>query len=290
MTTELDGVRLQSNDDLLVIDPASTTQPPVNLYLFGGCDLPSLFALGPVAGARLGRRVVVFQPGFRLALCRPDILLQTLQVPPSRDARETIERMRLPRTYFAPELFEPTFDPGVRSLGKLHKDVVVLSGGASVLRVAYRHRESGFLVDPGQRWLRDANRISREDREWFAANFESIGRLSVDDLYELLPKVVAELRARCDAHVVVFNTLTVEPGSREHSYQLRRNPEAVRRLEFHLALAELAASGAFHLVDVDDALKRAGIREQVDFAHFPVHAYEPIALAAERVLRRIGVL
>jgi hypothetical protein len=290
-TAEFEDYRLLIRDDLLVVEPRDVTRPPSGVYLYGGCDLPSLFAMGPVLGPTSKRTVVVHQPGFRMAMARPDILLQTLRRVPRQLALEVTERMQLTDAYFRPEVFRPTFDTHVKGIGRVEKSAIVFSGGGSIIRPAYRHKEGGFLVDPGARWLRRSDdRISREDREWFANTFESVGRLSMEQFAVDFRVLVAELRQRTNAEIVVLDVLTVEPGVQEHNYQLRRSPEAVRRLEFHLVLEELAEDLGIHVVDVDDALKRAGVREQVDFAHFPVAAYEAVAGHAARVLAEIGVV
>ena len=78
---------------------------------------------------------------------------------PSRNCRaeateEVSDRLRLRRDYFKPTLFSPGFlIPGFRHLGVFPKTVVVLSLAPNVIRTLYRHRESGFLVDPGGWWL-----------------------------------------------------------------------------------------------------------------------------------------
>jgi hypothetical protein len=288
--TDHDGYSLTTQTGLVVIDPAEPAEPTLGIYLFGGCDLPALFSLAPLVGPEVRRRVIIHQPGDRLPMCRADVLRQTLDDRPARQTVATIENLRLTPGYFAPSLFEPTFRTKLRGLGSVPRSVVVLSGGANVVRSAYRHKEHGFLIDPGTVWLRNKDRLDPAVRTWFTSRFERVGLISVEQFAEDLTFVVGQLRERIGAEVIVFNTLTVEPGVREHNYQLRRNPEGVRRLEFYLAMHELAATAGYHLIDVDTALKRHGVRDQVDFAHFPLHAYEPIAVEAARVLRETGLL
>jgi hypothetical protein len=288
--TRFDGFRITARHHSVVIDPDRATEPAIGIHLFGGCDLPALYALGPIIGPSLRQRVVIGSPGRRLTNCRADVLRQTLEEHPPDAIAEVTARLGLSPTYFRPLLFEPTFDVPIRGVGTVEKSVIVISGGASVIRAAYRHKEAGFLVDPGAAWLESSGEVTRATRQWVAETFERAGRMTVDAFAEDFAIVVKEIKERTTAEVLVFNTLTVEPGVLEHNYQLRRQPEAARRLEFHLAMAELAPKIGFHVVDVDDALKRAGMREQVDFAHFPLSAYQPIAAEAARLLHEIEVL
>ena len=91
-------------------------------------------------------------------------------------------------------------------------------------------------------------------------------------------------------HILVFNVLTVEPGDRIHNYQLRRNPEVMRRREFCLALVELSRELGFHIVDIDRVLKREGVDRQVDFAHFPTDLAGPIAADVFDILNTLEVV
>ncbi len=282
-----DGYTLRSANRVLVIEPDGATDTR-GIQLFGGCDQPTLFALGPILGPEARTRFVV-QHEWALAMSRADVILQTLDPPKGRAARETVTRMNLPGSYFRPVVFEPEMSVHAGRIGAVRKAVVVLTGGANAIRPAYRHKTMGFIVDPGGWWLRNRAKLTAEELDWFRTNFESIGRLPLDQFVDDYTRVVKEIKARTGAEVLVLNSLTVEPGTREHNYQLRRTPEGLRRIEFHIALSELADRAGFHLVDVDDVLKRAGVREQVDFNHYPASAYEPIATEAAAVLREIGV-
>ena len=56
-------------------------------------------------------------------------------------------------------------------------------------------------------------------------------------------------------------------------------------MEFDLALADIAAEHDISVVDVDQVLKLEGVKEQIDFAHFPMDRMIPIAAEFHRVLR-----
>src|SRR5205807_4769011 len=126
----------------------------------------------------------------------------------------------------------------------------------------YRHREHGLLVDPGGVWLSSSLEPILDDPSavrWFRENFVSVGRIPVEAFVENFTRIIHLLRSQAGAHILVFNTLTVDPGGTVHNYQFVRNPHALRRREFHVALAELSRKLDFPVIDVDHVLKRAGV-------------------------------
>jgi hypothetical protein len=84
--------------------------------------------------------------------------------------------------------------------------------------------------------------------------------------------------------VIVYNMAVVNPGDLTYNYQFRRSPAAVRRMEFNDALTDLTTANGASLLNVDRILKREGIRDQVDFAHFPLESMMPIAAEFNRIL------
>jgi hypothetical protein len=164
---------------------------------------------------------------------------------------------------------------------------------ADLVRQLYRHREHGLLVDPGGWWLNrsvDAALGDPDTVAWFRETFEPLGRLPIDEFADQFRRLVRTVQERTGAHVLVFNTLTVEPRDETHNYQLRRSPEGLRRRRFHLALADLSRELGFHIVDVDRILKREGVTGQLDFAHFPEDQFGPLAAEVQRILTGLGVL
>jgi hypothetical protein len=64
----------------------------------------------------------------------------------------------------------------------------------------------------------------------------------------------------------------------------------MRRMEFNGLLADMASVYGFSVLNVDRILKREGIQEQVDFAHFPVARIQPIGREFYRILREREVV
>lgn len=263
----------------------------IGIYLKGACDLSSAFAAAPLIRSGLDGTCCIMREKGEISTVRSDILLQSLEEQPRDVVREISERLRLPLGYFEPRLFRPGFS--VPGFGEFPKTVIVLSMAADVVRTVYRHRESGLLVDPGGWWLEQSmDRVlaNLSTVRWFRENFEKVGRLSVEESHANLGKVISNLAAATGAHIIVFNTLTVEPGATTHSYQLVENPMTVRLREFNLSLVELSRALDFSIIDIDRILKREGVREQVDFAHFTPERFRPIAEELHRVLVALGVL
>ena len=160
------------------------------------------------------------------------------------------------------------------------------------MRTVYQHREHGFLVDPGGAWLNQSLELTLRDLSlatWFRQHFTSVGKFSVAEFVEKFSQVVRLVKKHTGARVLVFNTLTVDPGSQIHNYELVKNCHAIRRREFHLALAELSRTLDFSVIDLDRVLKRAGVRMHVDFGHAPPVFYPLIAQEVVRILRDVGV-
>ena len=288
-----DGYSMWNGLETTVVQSDAGASPKTGIYLKGACDLPSLLALGPLIGPTVKGTVAVVRGRGNIAAARADVLLQTLEGIPDEITKDTSACLDLNPDYFKPTLFNPEFRvPGMGSLGAFPKDVVVLSLAPNVVRTLYRHKEHGFLVDPGGWWLAKVQSAlgERETLAWFKASFRPVGKLSVAEFAAMFRTLVPLVRDRTGAQVLVTNVLTVEPGDREHNYQLRRNPDGMRRREFCLALTDLSRELGFHVLDVDRVLKRSGIERQVDFSHFPTDLYPAIAAEAARVLQEMAVL
>jgi hypothetical protein len=277
----------------LVIRPDAPTAPPVGIRLFGGCDLPATFELGPLVAPRLRSDLAIDQCPVDLSTCQVRMSLQALDGIDPADVAETCEVLGMDPRIFQPLAYRPEIVVEGPNGGSFPVSVVILSLGAEALRPVYRHREHGFLLDPGGMWL--SGQIaqamgSSERREWFAKNFRKVGRLDVGDFPDLYRREITEIQQRTGALVVVFNTLMVEPGEPEHNYQLRKLPEGARRREFHLALTELSAELDVAVLDIDRCLKRHGVQRQLDFAHFPTELYPVVATELAELLTARAIL
>src|SRR5213078_3450628 len=102
----------------------------------------------------------------------------TLTTYPKRFIEVLSWRLSLNRGYFMPRMFEPTFEvPSSDGLEEFSKNVIILSIGPDVVRVMYRHRQRGLLVDPGGIWFgRPMEEVLGDPSaaQWFRDNFVSI--------------------------------------------------------------------------------------------------------------------
>lgn len=268
------------------------TENRTGIYLNEGCDLPAVFACVPMIKKVLNGTCCLFRNPKQGAF-RSDLILQTLQNYPSELVKPVTKKLKLPSNYFHSDFFDPNFTvSGINGKEEFPKTVVIMTIGRDYNRTVYRHREHGFLVDPGGWWLNqsiDSVLGDLSTAKWFRENFVSLGKMSVDDFVENFGKVVKLLKQKTNAHVLVFNHLNLDPGNLTHNYQLVKNSQLVRRMELNLALVELSRQLDFSIIDVDRILKKAGIGDMLDFAHFPVDLYQPIAREVFRILRDLEV-
>jgi len=203
-------------------------------------------------------------------------------------------KLGLPRTHFQPTLFEPRFT--VKDLSgdraTFPKTVVVLSVLPDLSRTVYRHREAGYLVDPGAAWLNNMQAALQDLSfvRWFSEQFERVGRVSVEGFAQNYRRLIPLIQQETRASVLVFNSLEIEPFDHTHDYSDRNMEFATRRRRFNIALNELSRELGFHVVDVDRVLKTQSVERQVDFSHFPVERMRAVAEDALRTLREINVV
>lgn len=284
-------VQLSGHRSVVVSESLDFPEPRRGILLKGGCDLPSVFTAAPLMRDDIRGTVAMARHIWGTGGNRSDQILQTLDgVDPDKVA-ETREMLKIGPDYFEPSFFDPTFPvPQIPEAGDFPKSVVVMGIATDETRQMYRHKEHGFIIDPGGWWLnQDLGRVLKDldTVDWFRANFERVGRLSVDEFKSNTRRLVSEIRSRMGSQVIFYNALALDPANPTHNYQLVKTAHAARRREFTIALAELSAELNFSIVDIDRILKNMGVEEQVDFAHFPVDRMGPIGAEVHRILEAI---
>jgi hypothetical protein len=263
----------------------------IGVYARGGCDLAAIFTCVPLI-RRVTDASICLVHDDHIYDSRSDILLQGLVGCPDSITDPIVRRLDLPSGYFKPRLLDETLAiPLDDSPMVFPKRVIVLSIGPDVVRVAYRHRESGVLVDPGGIWLGKIDTAIRDPSmaQWFRDNFVSIGRINLEESVRNFETIITLIRQQIHAHVLVLNTLSPEPRGLTHNYQFVRDPIDVRRREFNLALIDLSRKLDFSIIDIDRVLQRSGIRDQEDWGH--AHPRQHVAIGQElfRVMLELGV-
>jgi hypothetical protein len=279
---------------VIVSESDDLPEPRRGIVLQGGCDLPSMFTVAPLIRQGIRGTVAIAKvTSGGAGRHRMDQIVQTLDPIPEAHTREVKEKLRLRQDYFEPILFRDMFAiPDQPQFGQFPQTVVVMSIATDLTRTAYAHNRYGFTVDPGGWWLNQSLDRVLDDLsavDWFRSNFRSVGKLTVEKFQESVALVVPELRERINSKVMIYNSLVIEPGNQTHNYQLIKNPHSARRRSFAVALAEASRALDFHIVDVDRILKTEGVREQIDFAHFPVERMAPIGKEAARILGEMEV-
>lgn len=263
------------------------------IYAMGGCDVLTTVKAGPRLAKSLPGTGCISAIG-KAPQARTDVILQTLDPPPPELTADVVERLSLDPEYFSPRLFEPTFSvPHQFGLGSFPKNVVVLSMATDVGRTVYRHREHGYLVDPGGWWLTTDMQSVLSDLsavKWFAATFKKAGRIRIEDSMANYERIVTEVRNRTGAFVVMMNALVVDPGMAAMDYNLASSPNRVRRREFAIAMAELGRKLEFPVLDVDRLAKQEGISGQADFVHYTMDQKRLIAAELIAILREHEII
>ncbi len=279
---------------VVVSESDSFPEPRRGILLKGGCDMPSFFTAAPLMRNGIKGTIAISRHIAGTGGNRSDQILQTLDVFDADAIAETVEKLKLSDDYFEPTFFSETFTlPKMPQAGEFPKTLVVMGIGTDEVRQMYRHREHGFVVDPGGWWLNQDLGSVLEDRQtvdWFRKHFMRVGRMSLEDFRTHNTRLISEIRSRLGAQVMYYNTMVVDPANPTHNYQLVKTAHSMRRREFTIALAEMSSALDFPIVDVDKILKMSGVAEQVDFAHFPVDRMRPIGREVHRILAASGFL
>ncbi|WP_333299216.1 AMP-binding protein [Microcoleus sp. AT13-A6] len=264
----------------------------IGIYILGGCDLPSVFSCVPLIKPILKGTCCILKEG-QIEKSRSDILLQNLKDRPQDLLAPVLEKFYLPGNFFDNQLFSPSFGVSNGSnFEEFPKQVVILSIAPDVARVVYQHREHGFLIDPSGWWNNQRMDLMLRDlssANWFRKHFVSLGRMTLETFIENFTQLINQIKQARNVHILVFNTLTIEPGNITHNYQFVKRPESLRRREFNIALVELSRKLNFWIVDIDKILKQTRTKNMVDFAHFPVELYQPIGQEVFRILEELEI-
>ncbi len=258
------------------------------IFGFGGCDVWAIAESGAELRKATSSSGAAWAAG-RAQFTRSDLILQAYDGVDQDAVAEVSERLQLEKPMFQPVLFEPEFVvPGHERLGPYPKNVVVLTISTDLVRTMYRHRKHGFLVDPGGFWLASDIKDTLGDLDtvkWFAKNFEKVGKISLDESMANMERIIGLVRQHLGAEVIVFNSLTVDPGRHVFDYKLSHSPHRTRRREFALGLIELARKMDFSIIDVDRTIKGVGVAGLGDFVKFMPRQKKAIGEEVVRVLR-----
>ena len=165
-------------------------------------------------------------------------------------------------------------------------DAIVLSIQPDVATTLARHRRLGYLFHPGewQSW-------SEADRRWLREAFEPVPLLDAETSMGNFERIVARIRLRSAAPILVYNLSAVVPGDTVHCLQGLPETLATRIRRFNLALIELSQRTGISVIDVDAIIARAGASHvKLDAFHLDAEGCRLVAAETVRVLDDLGVL
>ena len=231
-------------------------QPVLRVLLKGDDDLADSL-LGPGGGgrepARGLREVVTERYGGAFAVeldrepgARSDLLLQQAEGAAAPASWRGDGMGEWARAALAP--------PPTQFLNR-PRDVVVLSLQPDLVRTLWRHRESGYLVDPPpglpEAW-------GDAQKQWFSGQFAPTGLLPVAEFKENFSRLIRVVKERLGAHVLVFNCSTLDPDDDTCNYHGREDTLALRTHRFNLALMEISMEEGISIIDVERLISEMG--------------------------------
>lgn len=159
-------------------------------------------------------------------------------------------------------------------------DAIVLSIQADVMNRLLRHAREGYLLYPNN-W----NEWTAPDKARLADEFVPEPMLDAETSARNFEAIVARIRERSQAPILVYNVSAIVPGDRVHCYQGLDEILSTRIRRFNLALTELSAATGISVIDVDAILAREGAsRLKYDVVHTTPEAQPLIAAEVLRVL------
>lgn len=179
--------------------------------------------------------------------------------------------------------------PGLAGATRLFQqtpDVVVFSVEPDVCRPVWRQKSTGLRVCPPPGWERD---WSPDQRRLFAELHELEGLVPVEQFRREFSRLVAGIKARLAAHVIVFNCFAFDPRERTRNYAGVPDTIALRALKFNLALIDISTDEGISIVDIDRLLTEVGGESHVaEVFDYSPRACELIRDEFLRVLQDIG--
>jgi len=195
-------------------------------------------------------------------------------------APESLLRQDLP---LAPFTVESQFS---RAVFETDADVIALSIQPDVFSRLARHRRDGFLFYPHRN-----STWSPEQRAWLREECSAVDFLDVETSMANLARIIARIRERSQATILIYNLSSVIPGERIHSYEGLDELFSTRIRRFNLGLIGLSRETGISIIDVDGLLARAGAeRLKMDAIHLKGEGSRLVAEEVVRVLDDLGCL
>jgi len=165
-------------------------------------------------------------------------------------------------------------------------DAIVLTIQPDTVARLFRHRESGALF-----YVHDWDAQAPDDRAWLSTHFERSGPLTPAESMANFARIIARIRGRTEAPIIIYNVSSVVPGETVHCLLGLGETFSTRMRRFNLGLAELSEKTGVSIIDVDNLMARHGAdRMQVNGLHLTAAGYEVVAAQVAAVLEDLGLL
>jgi hypothetical protein len=171
-----------------------------------------------------------------------------------------------------------------RALFGTDADVIILSLQPDVTNHLVRHRRDGYLFYPNM-W----HSWPSADKIWLRDEFAEPNLLDVSVSMNNLAKIIAQIRLRSAAPILIYNLSSVVPGETVYCHEGLGDILSTRIRRFNLGLAELSQQTGVAVIDVDSIIARAGAdRLKLDPVHLTAEGCQLVAEEAVRVLEDFG--
>jgi hypothetical protein len=172
------------------------------------------------------------------------------------------------------------------ALFKTDADAIILSLQPDITNLLVRHRRRSYLLYPGQR-----EEWSAADQSWARRDFTGPELLDVETSMHNFAAIVARIRLRCDAPILVYNLSSVIPGDLVHCHEGLGEIFSTRIKRFNLGVAELSQRTGISVIDVDRIVACGGADHlKLDAVHLSGPGCRQVAAEVVRVLDDLGVL
>ena len=256
--------------------------PRLTMFAKGNSDIAdSLFACEDPSGrwGGINEALRARKSGWRVVMrhetfIRSDALLQA-----DGEIPAALSHLPLAWPYDAASQFSPALFDG-------SADAYVLSIQPDVTMKLARHKATGRVFYPGAPLT-----TPPEVRAWLKAECEVAPLLSPEDSVSNLRGVIARLRLRSEAPVLILNLSTVLPGDVASTYRGIEGALSTRIKRFNLAVVALSEQTGAIVVDVDRVVARAGAdRLKLDSVRLNAEGSRLVAWEVLRVLEDAGRL
>jgi hypothetical protein len=165
-------------------------------------------------------------------------------------------------------------------------DAFVLSVLGETATTLVKHKDKNFLFYPA-----DVGQWSERDRNWLKRDFTVTDLLSAEESMRHLRAIIARIRERSDAPILIYNVCSIVPSETVHCFQGLGEIYATRCRRFNLALIEVSEDLGVSVVDVDTVIGRAGADKlKIDAMHLTPDGYRLVAEEVVRILLDVGVV